>query len=118
MRARARRLAFLTLRCGPTPSVCQRSLVRSRRCIDTTFCLVSIGLVIAAVGCRSRQSQIPVQSASSGTTVPQIASRSVPGKRVIFIGLDGADWSLLDQYVARGVMPTLAKLVAGVERHR
>ena len=32
---------------------------------------------------------------------------------VIFIGLDGADWSLLDQYIARGAMPTLARLVEG-----
>ena len=31
---------------------------------------------------------------------------------MIFIGLDGADWSLLDQYASRGVMPTLARLVA------
>ncbi len=33
------------------------------------------------------------------------------GRRVIFIGLDGADWSLLDQYIARGTMPTLSRLV-------
>ncbi|MFL6279515.1 MAG: alkaline phosphatase family protein, partial [Vicinamibacterales bacterium] len=45
-------------------------------------------------------------------TAPQIASKATAGKRVIFIGLDGADWSLLDQYAARGVMPTLAKLVS------
>ena len=30
---------------------------------------------------------------------------------MIFIGLDGADWALLDQYMARGTMPTLRKLV-------
>jgi len=42
------------------------------------------------------------------------ASQAVPttdGRRVIFIGLDGADWSLLDQYISRGTMPVLAKLV-------
>ena len=42
------------------------------------------------------------------------ANRVAPvsdGHRVIFIGLDGADWSLLDQYIARGAMPALAKLV-------
>ncbi len=33
------------------------------------------------------------------------------GHPVIFIGLDGADWDLLDGYVADGVMPNLAALV-------
>ena len=32
--------AFLTLRWGPTPSACQRSLLRSRRLIATMFRLV------------------------------------------------------------------------------
>src|SRR5205814_6520047 len=31
---------------------------------------------------------------------------------VIFLGLDAADWSLLDDYMARGVMPNLARLSA------
>ena len=30
---------------------------------------------------------------------------------MIFVGLDGADWQLLDDYMARGVMPNLARLV-------
>jgi len=34
------------------------------------------------------------------------------GHPVIFLGLDAADWSLLDGYMARGVMPNLAKLAA------
>ena len=33
------------------------------------------------------------------------------GHPVIFIGLDGADWNLLDGYIAEGVMPNLAALV-------
>jgi predicted AlkP superfamily phosphohydrolase/phosphomutase/Flp pilus assembly protein TadD len=32
--------------------------------------------------------------------------------RVIFVGLDGADWRLLDGYLAAGRMPELARLVA------
>ena len=32
-----------------------------------------------------------------------------PGHRVIFIGLDGADWQLLDRYMADGTMPNLAQ---------
>jgi tetratricopeptide (TPR) repeat protein len=112
MRTRA---AFLTLRWGPTPTptACQRSLSRSRRWIDTTFCLVIVFVITAlGCGCRSRESNQPTYSAPAAAAVPQIASKAVPGKRVIFIGLDGADWSLLDQYTARGVMPTLAKLAS------
>ena len=37
-------------------------------------------------------------------------------KKVIFIGLDGADWQLLDRYIADGTMPNLRKLVARGER--
>ena len=43
--------------------------------------------------------------------VPQIASRAHAAKPVIFIGLDGADWDLLDGYMASGNMPNLKKLV-------
>src|SRR5262245_49288222 len=37
---------------------------------------------------------------------------AAPRRPVIFVGLDAADWSLLDGYIARGVMPNLARLVA------
>src|SRR3954471_2022033 len=33
-----------------------------------------------------------------------------PRRPVIFLGLDAADWSLLDHYIAGGVMPNLARL--------
>src|SRR3954468_14132066 len=36
--------------------------------------------------------------------------------KVLFVGLDGADWQLLDRYTADGTMPNLAKLVARGER--
>jgi Flp pilus assembly protein TadD len=32
------------------------------------------------------------------------------GRRVLFVGLDGADWDLLDGFMASGVMPNLAAL--------
>jgi Flp pilus assembly protein TadD len=35
-----------------------------------------------------------------------------PRRPVIFLGLDAADWSLLDDYMARGVMPNLARLAS------
>jgi Flp pilus assembly protein TadD len=34
-----------------------------------------------------------------------------PERRVIVVGLDGADWQLLDAYMAKGAMPHLARLV-------
>jgi tetratricopeptide (TPR) repeat protein len=42
---------------------------------------------------------------------PRIARAARPGRRVVFVGLDGADWDLLDPYMAAGVMPNLAALV-------
>jgi tetratricopeptide (TPR) repeat protein len=79
------------------------------RTCATIFAIAAV--TAAAIGCRSRESQTTLQSPAAAPA-QQIASKAAPGKRVIFIGLDGADWSLLDQYAARGVMPTLAKLVA------
>jgi tetratricopeptide (TPR) repeat protein len=43
--------------------------------------------------------------------VPEIARAARPSPPVIFIGLDGGDWQLLDDYIASGVMPNLARLV-------
>ena len=76
-----------------------------------SFIALATTVAIATTGCRSRDSQT-TQSASPAASASAIASKAIPDKRVIFIGLDGADWSLLDQYAARGVMPTLAKLAA------
>lgn len=44
--------------------------------------------------------------------VPEVASRVHSARPVIFIGLDGADWQLLDEYTANGTMPNLKRLVA------
>jgi Tfp pilus assembly protein PilF len=44
-------------------------------------------------------------------SVPEIAGAAQPSAPVIFIGLDGGDWQLLDDYIAGGVMPNLARLV-------
>ncbi len=53
-------------------------------------------------------------------TVPELAAAAEGGRPVLFVGLDGADWQLLDRYAARGLMPNLAALVregrAGVLR--
>jgi tetratricopeptide (TPR) repeat protein len=43
--------------------------------------------------------------------VPEVARRARPAPPLLFIGLDGADWQLLDGYIAAGVMPELGRLV-------
>ncbi len=70
-------------------------------------------VAFAALGtwtCRSGDRR-PASPQTATAAVPAIAARSVARPPVILIGLDGADWSLLDQYVARGAMPNLATLV-------
>lgn len=52
------------------------------------------------------------ESAIATLPVAEIAAQSVAQKPVIFIGLDGADWQLLDRYMKAGSMPNLAALVA------
>ncbi|HXH37383.1 MAG TPA: alkaline phosphatase family protein [Thermoanaerobaculia bacterium] len=44
--------------------------------------------------------------------VPEVARQAHEARPVIFIGLDGADWQLLDEYMADGSMPNLRRLVA------
>jgi len=41
---------------------------------------------------------------------PEIARAVRRARPVLFVGLDGADWELLDGYMASGVMPNLAAL--------
>ncbi len=43
---------------------------------------------------------------------PEVVARSRPAPPLIFVGLDGADWQLLDDYVRSGAMSNLARLVA------
>jgi Flp pilus assembly protein TadD len=43
--------------------------------------------------------------------VHDITSLARQANPVIFVGLDGGDWQLLDDYVARGLMPNLGHLV-------
>src|SRR5437667_5460764 len=51
----------------------------------------------------------PVEGDLTGT-VPGISREVHGGHPVIFIGLDGADWNLLDRLMAEGTMPNLALL--------
>jgi len=43
--------------------------------------------------------------------VAEVAHLARAAPPVVFIGLDGADWQLLDDYIAHGLMPNLARLV-------
>jgi Flp pilus assembly protein TadD len=51
------------------------------------------------------------ESAMATLPVPEIAAQTTKTRPVIFIGLDGADWQLLDRYMRAGAMPNLASLV-------
>ncbi len=51
------------------------------------------------------------ESAMATLPVPEIAAQTTKARPVIFIGLDGADWQLLDQYMRAGAMPNLQSLV-------
>jgi Flp pilus assembly protein TadD len=62
-------------------------------------------LLAAFANCRDRDAP------SGPATVPAVARAARPGRPVLFVGLDGADWQLLDSYVAAGRMPVLAGLV-------
>src|SRR5258706_9553335 len=64
--------------------------------------------VLSAAACK--QSPQPAPSASPATSVPEIARAVHDGRRVLFVGLDGADWELLDGYMRAGLMPNLAAL--------
>lgn len=51
------------------------------------------------------------EAARAALPVPDVASKAQKAPPVIFIGLDGADWELLDRYIDAGAMPNLASLV-------
>lgn len=70
-------------------------------------------LAIAAGGFFAwRRQRVPrLSEQAQRFAVPDVAARARPAKPVLFVGLDGADWQLLDRYIASGAMPELARLV-------
>ncbi len=72
---------------------------------------VTIGLAIAVV-VAGLTVYVARRVDRSARLQPSDRGATRPGHPVIFVGLDGADWTLLDQYIARGAMPNLASLVA------
>ena len=66
-------------------------------------------LLVTALACH-KDSAPPRKAAAPPPPMPEVTRASRPARPVIFIGLDGADWELLDDYMASGVMPNLAAL--------
>ena len=74
--------------------------------------IVAAALLTLACGSTPSHRSPPPASASTDPreadshAVPQIAQAAKTGRRVIFVGLDGADWQLLDDYFyAAGAHP-------------
>jgi tetratricopeptide (TPR) repeat protein len=70
--------------------------------------LLYIFLAAAALACRKAPE--PRQITPAPPAAPEIARAVRQARPVLFVGLDGADWELLDDYMASGVMPNLAAL--------
>ncbi len=49
---------------------------------------------------------------------PGIETREPAGPRILLVGLDGADWTLIDPLLQSGRLPTLARIVASGVRAR
>ncbi len=87
------------------------SVGRGRR--SRLLLAAAVAAVLLAAGyllLRGREAGGPVAPATMAA-VPRVAAATTAGRRVIFVGLDGADWQLLDEYMARGWMPNLQTLV-------
>jgi Flp pilus assembly protein TadD len=66
--------------------------------------------LLAAVLAACRQDAVPAAVPGDPPVVPEIARAAREGRPVLFVGLDGADWELLDAYMREGKMPNLATL--------
>ena len=66
---------------------------------------------------RGRERRAPSRAESADVLtgleppVPEIAHAVRGGRPVLFVGLDGGDWQLLDEFMAGGAMPHLAAIV-------
>jgi len=101
--------------------------VRSRLRNLTALPLLGGALLVAACGDRSGNEGArapagsPPPASDSRTasspverprTVGEVEARAQARPPVLFVGLDGADWQLLDELVTAGAMPNLARLKA------
>jgi tetratricopeptide (TPR) repeat protein len=73
--------------------------------------ITRIGLLLWIAGLAAcGQPPLPTAGPGDPPVVPDIARAAREGRPVIFVGLDGADWELLDVYIRDGRMPNLAAL--------
>lgn len=75
-----------------------------------TFFLVL--LLLTALACRKHPAP-PRKAGAPPPPTPEVVQAARAAHPVIFVGLDGADWELLDDFMASGVMPNLAALAKG-----
>ncbi len=80
--------------------------------------ILALAAALALTGCSRPASDASAPPASAPPLPPpapveSIAHAATPAPPVLFVGLDGADWQLLDDYMAHGIMPNLAGLVRG-----
>jgi tetratricopeptide (TPR) repeat protein len=85
-------------------------LENPRRAADRAAVALSSSLAGLKPGSLALRLELP-RGAESLRTVPAVREAAQPRKPVIFIGLDGADWQLLDLYMQKGAMPNLAAFV-------
>jgi hypothetical protein len=76
----------------------------------TAFILPAVLCVLSVAACKQSPQPAPVADAPIPAAIPAIARAVHGGRRVLFVGLDGADWQLLDGYMQAGLMPNLAAL--------
>ena len=67
-------------------------------------------LLLTALACRKEEAARKVVAGAPPPPSPEITRASRDATPVLFVGLDGADWELLDDYMAAGIMPNLAAL--------
>src|SRR5205807_7837341 len=90
------------------------SLLADRRAV-TDRIATSISQQLAGDGVRAESTSVRIDLPKGFDrlrAMNDLARQSRPARPVIFVGLDGADWQLLDDYMANGSMPNLNRLVA------
>ena len=79
------------------------------RCLSC--CVAGVVAVLLALAAVRTDGARPQPRRHRGRVDCRLLERARTAAPVIFIGLDGADWQLLDDYMAAGVMPNLKRLV-------
>jgi Tfp pilus assembly protein PilF len=76
------------------------------------FLSALLALLATVLACQKKPAP-PRQAGAPPPPAPEIASAVEEAHPVIFVGLDGADWEMLDRLMASGTMPNLATLAKG-----